>query len=694
MAKVELYKLKKTIDPEVREHGMFEFFGMAEGGPLPQNYVREWAGELNSGNLDMLCGKFFLNPPEDYHGGPLEKSDIAVVNGETYFLDRESGYKFVEVDFDTSCVKDAIHVEYGYYVNTDGAKSISKKIAAICNELDIPIGYFSDPDYHGSHKGESSFDPSSQDSFTSAYLHPQFLKGAEAKAFVDLLIVLLQTDHWVEIAGFLKENYPVYMRDLETVREKFAPELLLPVELRPLSGVIPSDADKSELAYLAAKVGGLDDDHRKVFDAVIEAGWHCGSVADIINLTENLDCFNLMPSFTESGYGDYRLERDWAVFEDVVKRLENSGNLEERALIKYLTALGRCVDEAAYGCQIVEEEGGAFTKLGLITEERSLQEIYRNAQDVPAEYRIVVPPPDVDVLKGTEPLIMVYNTDLAALLLEMHAVGGDFMKDAKQNLIALADGGTDYFVMMNDNVLTVIPADSLFRRDTSEHETWIQTDKSLDIRTFIISVTEREDGRVTGNFCEADLEALQHYARENSIFFTHLDAKMKDGTSRRFSLEEWDSMGRNDREPILSVTKYYDPADESRLTTYLDVLRWAVEENRLAVPSGIFLSQISEPYMAKSCNPRPDMLRVTPDAAKEILAGNVAKVFKLVPDDMEKLSPIDAIKIPMYPTNREFAVLLNDLTGVDRWAQRASGEILRQNEHGARDKSKNKEEMI
>lgn len=693
MANVEIYKLKKTVDPAVREHGMFEFFGMVDG-PLPQNYVREWAGELNSGNLDMLCGKFFLNPPDGYHGGPLDKSDIAVVDGETYFLDQESGYKFVEVDFDTIDIKDAVHVEYGYYVNTDGIGAMSQKTAAICNELEIPIGYFSEPDYHGSHKGESSFDPSSRDSTSTSYLHPQFLKGEEARAFVSLLNELSDTDCWGQIVGYLRENYPVNMRDLKSARDKFAPELLLPADLRTLSAIIPADADKSELSYLAAKVGGMDGDQRKVFDAVIEAGWHCGSVAEIINLSENLDCFDLQPSFTESGYGDYRLERDWEAIESVVNRLEKSGNPDERALVKYLTRLGPCVDEAAYGCQIVEEEGGAFTKLGLITEERSLQEIYRSAQDIPAEYRIVVPPPDVDVLKGNEPLIMVYNTDLAALLLEMHAVGGDFMKDAKQNLIALANGGTDYFVMMNDHILTVIPADSLFRRDTSEHETWMLTDKTLDIRTFIISVTEREDGHVLGNFCEADLEALQHYARENSIFFTHLVAKMKDGTSRRFSLEEWDSMGRNDREPILSVAKYYDPADESRLATYLDVLRWAVEENRLAVPSGIFLSLISEPYMAKSCNPQPDMLRVTPEAAKEILAGNAAEVFRLVPDDMEKLSPIDAIKIPMYPTNREFAVLLNDLTGVDKWAQRASGEMLRQNEHGARDKSKNKEEMI
>lgn len=191
MAEIEIYKLKKTVDPDVRDYGMFEFFGA--GGPFPQNYVREWAGDPNVGNLETLCGRLMLNPPADYHGGPLDKGDIAVINGDAYFLDRESGYKFEAVDFDTSAIKDAIHVEYGRYVSVGDAAQIPRTLAAACESLDIPIGYLGEPGYHGSSKGISDFDAIPDNDYSPCYLHPQFLKGAEAKAFAGLLKELLET---------------------------------------------------------------------------------------------------------------------------------------------------------------------------------------------------------------------------------------------------------------------------------------------------------------------------------------------------------------------------------------------------------------------------------------------------------------------------------------------------------------------
>lgn len=649
MANVEIYKLKKTVDPAVREYGMFEFFGMVDG-PLPQNYVREWAGELPSGNLDTLCGKFFLNPPDGYHGGPLEKSDIAVVDGKPFFLDRESGYKFVELDFDTSNIKDAIHVEYGYYVDTGGAVAIFSNLAEICDELDIPLGYFSNPDYHGSHKGESAFEPSpSQALHDQVYLHPQFLKNAEAREFVDLLQELSQTDRWDQIAGYLRENYPVYMSDLESARERFAPELLLPAELRSLSKVIPTDADKSELAYLAAKVRNMDGDHRNVFDSVVEAGRHCGSVAEIINLTENLDCFDLMPSFSESGYGAYRLERDWEACEEVFERLEHSSNPAERELAKLITRLERCADEVAYGYQIAEEEGGVFTSHGYLTGGEDFKEIYRGTQDIPAEYRASAPPSAAEM---DRPLIMVgCNVDLSGLLLEMHALGGDFMRYAKHNLQTLATGGNEFFIMMNENSLTVTPAEPVFHRGTSEYETWMAMEKTSDSRTFVLSVTERRDGIVYGSLCETDLAALRSSVQMNSI-------------------------------------KPDDPAAEDRLTAFLDVFRWAIEQNRRAVPTGVFLEQINESFKAQAHAPKPAGFRVSPETARVLLAQDAVNIYKAYPEPVAQLMPIDAAKTSLWTGNKfEYFVRHLDSERLERWAKLAAGEMLQQSERSEHNKS-------
>jgi len=649
MAEVEIYKLKKTVDPLLRDHGMFEFFGT--GGPFPKNYVREWSGEPNVDNLETLFGCLMLNPPDDYRGGPLDKSDIVVINGEVYFLDRESGYKFEPVDFDTSGIKDAIHVEYGYYVNTRGAESISRKMAVVCGELDIPIGYFSESDYHGSHKGESSFDPSSNYSYAPAHLHPQFLRGADARDFITLLTELASTERWLEIKEFLIESRPVYRQDLESAREQFAPELLLPVELRPLSNVIPADADKSELAFLAAKVRNMDGDQRKVFDAVIEAGRYCGSVGEIINLTENLDCFGLQPSLSESEYGDSRLDRDFHECKAVIDRLENSDDAVERALAKHLTRLERCADEAEYGRQAAEEIGGVFIKQGLLIEKRSLREVYCSVEDIPAEYRLFAPSAeDTD-----RQLIMVGNVDLSALLLEMHTLGGDYMRDAKHNLQTLAGGGNEFFIMMNDHMLTVTPAEPIFHKDTAEHEAWMLMDRTPDIRTFVMSVTERKDGYVLGSLCETDLAALKSSIRFNSI--TH-----------------------------------NTPADEGELGAYLDVLRWAVGENRRAIPTGLFLKQINEPYMAQSHAPQPGWFRVSSEAARDLLAQDAAFIFKAYPEPPARLMPIDAAKASLWTAGKlEFFVRHDECENLERWARRAAGEMLRQSERGERGKSRDAE---
>jgi hypothetical protein len=65
-----------------------------------------------------------------------------------------------------------------------------------------------------------------------------------------------------------------------------------------------------------------------------------------------------------------------------------------------------------------------------------------------------------------------------------------------------------------------------------------------------------------------------------------------------------------------------------------------------------------------------------------------------MPNDMERLSPIDAVKVMAYQSCREFAIRCYDWAGIEKWAQRAAKEILRQNERGERDKSRHKGEEL
>jgi hypothetical protein len=395
VAQVEIYKLRKTVHPEIRNYSVFDYMDRGKA-PDPAHYIKEWAGQMH-GTLPMtISGRLLLDTPADYHGGALKNGDIAVVNGQPYYLDQYSGHKFVELDsFDTSGIRQAIHAEYGWFVDLEEARPISNELADVCENIGVPCGYYGKQSANGSFSSDRPFLPGTGEEENLNFLHPQFLKGDEAQPFVELLTELSETEgtQWREISVYLRERSPITLQDLQDAREQFAPELLLPEAIRPLYAHIPADADKSELAYLAAKVEGMDDEQRKIFDAVTGLGWHCGSVIELINLTENLNCFELQPAFSEEAYGEHRLEWDYDDCAEVISRLEKSKDPAERSLAKHIQILHRAVDNEAYGYQLAKEEGGVFTSHGLISQESGLEAVYRGIQDLPEEYRTSAPIP-------------------------------------------------------------------------------------------------------------------------------------------------------------------------------------------------------------------------------------------------------------------------------------------------------------
>ena len=119
-------------------------------------------------------------------------------------------------------------MEYGRSVSIDDAAFVPRDLTAVCKDLRIPIGYETEPGYHGSDKGMTDFYPWPSDGkwstvrdYATCYLHPHFLKGDEGKAFVSLLKELKSTDRWDDIAVHLRDGVPIYMKDLEAARERF-----------------------------------------------------------------------------------------------------------------------------------------------------------------------------------------------------------------------------------------------------------------------------------------------------------------------------------------------------------------------------------------------------------------------------------------------------------------------------------------
>jgi hypothetical protein len=101
-----------------------------------------------------------------------------------------------------------------------------------------------------------------------------------------------------------------------------------------------------ELNYFAEKIANLDESDRVVLSAVLEAERHCGNVAELINLTGNLDRFHLQPAFSEEQYGEFLLDMVKADTSDVFSKLEQSGYDDERNLAKHILRLEAHVDYA------------------------------------------------------------------------------------------------------------------------------------------------------------------------------------------------------------------------------------------------------------------------------------------------------------------------------------------------------------
>lgn len=128
----------------------------------------------------------------------------------------------------------------------------------------------------------------------------------------------------------------------------------------------------SELNYLAGQIMGLHESEA-FWKAVLELGEYTGSVKDLINLTENMDCFEYLPDITD----DYDLGYYW---------IEESGCYDTKAM----GALCNYIDYAGFGRDIRMEESGSFCDLGYVrlSGERFVEVYDGNVQNIPEEYRI------------------------------------------------------------------------------------------------------------------------------------------------------------------------------------------------------------------------------------------------------------------------------------------------------------------
>ena len=127
-----------------------------------------------------------------------------------------------------------------------------------------------------------------------------------------------------------------------------------------------------ELNYLASKLDEMGEGEYAQFQAAMEVGDHSGSLQEIINLTDNLDCYDLYPSIQDyDDLGRYYIEELDAM--QVPEHLRNY------------------IDYEAYGRDVALEESGDFTDLGYVRDTGSSFHEYYDGEpgSIPEEYRVM-----------------------------------------------------------------------------------------------------------------------------------------------------------------------------------------------------------------------------------------------------------------------------------------------------------------
>ena len=127
-----------------------------------------------------------------------------------------------------------------------------------------------------------------------------------------------------------------------------------------------------ELNYLASKLDEMSQSEYAQFQAGMELGDHCGSLQEIINLTENLDCYEIYPDIED--------------YDDLGRYY-----IEELDVMQVPEHLKNYIDYEAYGRDVAIDENGTFTDLGYVrdTGDRFCEYYDGECGSIPEEYRVM-----------------------------------------------------------------------------------------------------------------------------------------------------------------------------------------------------------------------------------------------------------------------------------------------------------------
>ena len=141
-------------------------------------------------------------------------------------------------------------------------------------------------------------------------------------------------------------------------------------DLPELNGCLGEYESIDELNHLACLLSELDQSDLEKFEAVVASGEHTSGAGDLINLVENLDCYDFYIGVSD----DETLGRIYA---------------EDMEMIDIPENLRDYFDYEAYGRDMRINEDGSFVNGGFLLPNGSqFIEYYHGREDIPDEHKV------------------------------------------------------------------------------------------------------------------------------------------------------------------------------------------------------------------------------------------------------------------------------------------------------------------
>ena len=278
-----------------------------------------------------------------------------------------------------------------------------------------------------------------------------------------------------------------------------------------------------ELNYLASKLDEMDRGEYNQFLAAMEAGDHSGSIQEIINLTENLDCYDVYPDIEDyDDLGRYYIDELDAM--QVPEHLKNY------------------IDYEAYGRDVALEEGGDFTEFGYVRDTGShFYEYYDGERgSIPEEYRVMTFQDDIpeeelsewamDIAYDMDAFFRQNDPQYAAEHPKKHEAKEDIYESLMAGQIAALEERLDALGQTQDDYL---PSEVEKFREASGHEAVLDTPPAVG-KTPEQEQAEDRDERM--------LTASMELAGDSDLFFRQYDmeyaAMFPDDTVQQIALHE------------------------------------------------------------------------------------------------------------------------------------------------------------